>query len=66
LATRLGDDRVLGTVAIWLAVCAVVVMAARMWLRWFDRGPVEWLWHRSHDLLTGRQVRQAGRRHPGP
>ncbi|MGL5867330.1 MAG: DUF418 domain-containing protein [Dermatophilaceae bacterium] len=53
LAARLGVARVPGTVVVYLAVAAVVVLAARWWLRRFDRGPVEWLWHRSHDALAG-------------
>lgn len=52
LAARLGDARVPGTVVVYLVVAAVVVGFARLWLRRFDRGPLEWLWHRSHDVLT--------------
>lgn len=54
LAARLGDLRVPGTVAIYAAVCLVVVVAARCWSRRFERGPVEWLWHRSYAALAGR------------
>lgn len=47
LATRLSPaDRVLGTVAIYLVVAVVITAAAGLWLRRFDRGPLElaWLW----------------------
>ncbi|MFD6858940.1 DUF418 domain-containing protein [Rhodococcus sp. NPDC060090] len=40
------------TVAVYLAVCAILVAASRLWLRRFRQGPVEWLWKASFDLLT--------------
>ncbi|MET4612686.1 uncharacterized protein ABIC28_003679 [Rhodococcus sp. PvR044] len=54
LAARLSPDaRVPATVAIYLGVAAAVIAAAHLWLRRFQRGPVEWLWHRSYLLLAG-------------
>ncbi|WP_460696904.1 DUF418 domain-containing protein [Nocardia thraciensis] len=44
--------RVPFTVAIYLAVCAIMLIFAHVWLRRFDRGPVEWLWHNSYRALT--------------
>ncbi|RDI50912.1 uncharacterized protein DFR68_105389 [Nocardia mexicana] len=44
--------RVPFTVAIYLAVCAIMLVFAHLWLRRFDRGPVEWLWHNSYRALT--------------
>ncbi|SEK96696.1 DUF418 domain-containing protein [Rhodococcus maanshanensis] len=62
LAARLSPDaRVPATVAIYLGVGAVVIVAAHLWLRRFERGPVEWLWHRSYLLLAGDgPVRRSG------
>jgi uncharacterized protein len=34
-------------------VVTVVVAFAHLWLRRFDRGPVEWLWNSSYRALTG-------------
>nr|WP_084495173.1 DUF418 domain-containing protein [Nocardia shimofusensis] len=54
LAARVGDEtRVPFTIGVYLLVCAVVVTAAHLWLRRFDRGPVEWLWHTSYRRLAG-------------
>ncbi|WP_448612281.1 DUF418 domain-containing protein [Geodermatophilus sp. URMC 60] len=54
LASRLDPGvRVPATIAVYLAVVAVVVAFAHLWLRRFDRGPVEWLWHSSYRALTG-------------
>ncbi|MCK0090076.1 DUF418 domain-containing protein [Rhodococcus sp. HNM0563] len=40
------------TVAVYIAVCAILVVASRLWLRHFRQGPVEWLWKASFELLT--------------
>ena len=54
LAARVGDGaRVPFTIGMYLLVCAIVVAAANLWLRRFERGPVEWLWHTSYRRLTG-------------
>ena len=53
LAARLDPAvRVPVTVALYLAVVAVVVTFAHLWLRRFARGPVEWLWNASYRALT--------------
>ncbi|WP_372494198.1 MULTISPECIES: DUF418 domain-containing protein [Nocardia] len=53
LAARVSADaRVPFTVAIHLFVCAVMVVFAHLWLRRFERGPVEWLWHTSYRALV--------------
>lgn len=41
------------TVLLYLAICATMMIAAAWWLRRFERGPLEWLWHRGYDLLVG-------------
>ncbi|WP_459546862.1 DUF418 domain-containing protein [Nocardia sp. X0981] len=46
------DHRLLFTVAVYLVVVAVIALFAHYWLRRFDRGPVEWLWHTSYQRLT--------------
>jgi uncharacterized protein len=54
LASRLDPGvRVPATIAVYLAVVTVVVAFAHLWLRRFDRGPVEWLWNSSYRALTG-------------
>ncbi|TCN54103.1 uncharacterized protein EV641_105128 [Rhodococcus sp. SMB37] len=40
------------TVIVYITVCAILVIAARLWLRRFRQGPVEWLWKASFELLT--------------
>lgn len=53
LAARFAPDaRVPFTVAIYLTVGAVITVFAHLWLRRFERGPVEWLWHSSYWLLN--------------
>ncbi|MBF6170529.1 DUF418 domain-containing protein [Nocardia blacklockiae] len=53
LAARVSPDaRVPFTVAVYLGVCAVMLVFAHVWLRRFERGPVEWLWHNSYRVLA--------------
>lgn len=53
LAATVSDAaRVPVTIGVYLLVCAVIVTAAHLWLRRFDRGPVEWLWNASVVRLT--------------
>lgn len=40
------------TVAGWLVVSTLVMLAAHLWLRHHARGPLESLWARSYDLVT--------------
>ncbi|MEU1523639.1 DUF418 domain-containing protein [Nocardia rhamnosiphila] len=53
LAARFAPEaRVPFTVAVYVTVCAVIALFAHCWLRRFERGPVEWLWHSSYRLLN--------------
>lgn len=53
LAARFAPDhRVLYTVATYLVVVALIALFAHYWLRRFERGPVEWLWHIGYQRLT--------------
>lgn len=40
------------TLAGWLFNNALVLAAAHLWLRRWPRGPLEWLWAKSHGLLA--------------
>lgn len=54
LAARFSPDaRVPFTVAVYLVVALVIVCFAHLWLRRFDRGPVEWLWNVTYRRLAG-------------
>lgn len=54
LAARVPDSaRVPFTVAIYLFVAAAIIAFAHLWLRRFERGPVEWLWNRTYRALAG-------------
>ncbi|MGD7707415.1 DUF418 domain-containing protein [Microlunatus sp. Y2014] len=52
LAQVPADDRTWLTVAAFVGLCAVMVTASHLWLRRFERGPVEWLWARGYALLA--------------
>ncbi|MCP2277943.1 DUF418 domain-containing protein [Nocardia amikacinitolerans] len=53
LAARVSPDaRVPFTIAIYLVVSVIIVTAAHLWLRRFERGPVEWAWHASYRVLA--------------
>ncbi|MGY0499799.1 DUF418 domain-containing protein [Nocardia sp. FBN12] len=52
-AARVPDTaRVPFTIGIYLLVVALIVGFAHLWLRRFERGPVEWLWQRTYRLLA--------------
>ncbi|MFD4443057.1 DUF418 domain-containing protein [Nocardia sp. NPDC058519] len=54
LAARVSDSaRVPFTVAIYLLVAVAIITFAHLWLRRFERGPVEWLWNRTYRALAG-------------
>lgn len=36
----------------WLAVSTILLVGSALWLRRFRRGPVEWVWHASHQRLV--------------
>lgn len=56
LAARFAPEhRVPFTVAVYLVVVTVIALFAHYWLRRFERGPVEWLWHMSYQRLTRAQ-----------
>jgi uncharacterized protein len=55
LASRLADARPWWVVGLWAGICAVLLVAAPLWLRRFDRGPLELVAHRLY----------ASRRAPG-
>ncbi|MGK8557003.1 DUF418 domain-containing protein [Nocardia gipuzkoensis] len=53
LAARISPgDRVPFTVGVYLLVSLVIAVGAHLWLRRFERGPVEWLWHVSYRALA--------------
>ncbi|MEV6320056.1 DUF418 domain-containing protein [Nocardia sp. NPDC051787] len=53
LAARVSPgDRVPFTVGVYLLVSLIIALGAHLWLRRFERGPVEWLWHVSYRALT--------------
>ncbi|WP_439651209.1 DUF418 domain-containing protein [Nocardia panacis] len=53
LAARVSPDaRVPFTVGIYLVTAAIIGAAAHLWLRRFERGPVEWMWNLSYRALT--------------
>ncbi|WP_238418945.1 DUF418 domain-containing protein [Gordonia sp. 'Campus'] len=59
LAQRLdGTTLVPVTVGLYLSIAIVLVIVSHAWLRRFDRGPLEWLWHRSYDLIAARTEQQ--------
>ncbi|MCH5644602.1 MULTISPECIES: DUF418 domain-containing protein [unclassified Gordonia (in: high G+C Gram-positive bacteria)] len=41
------------TIALYLAISATMIVLATLWLRRFNRGPLEWLWHSSYQRLAG-------------
>ncbi|RZL75130.1 MAG: DUF418 domain-containing protein [Rhodococcus sp. (in: high G+C Gram-positive bacteria)] len=54
LAARLGGESVVpATVVLFGAVSATLIVVSHLWLRRFDRGPLEWLTHRGYERLTG-------------
>ena len=42
----------LNMVIAWAAVTALLVVFRTWWLTRFPRGPVEWVWHLSHQRLV--------------
>ncbi|MFC9895633.1 DUF418 domain-containing protein [Nocardia sp. NPDC127579] len=40
------------TIGVYLLVSLIIVTAAHLWLRRFERGPVEWLWHTGYRFLA--------------
>ncbi|MBF6180453.1 DUF418 domain-containing protein [Nocardia otitidiscaviarum] len=55
LAARVSADaRVPFTIAVYLGVAAAMLVFAHLWLRRFDRGPVEWLWNACYRAIAER------------
>ncbi|MCJ1672715.1 DUF418 domain-containing protein [Rathayibacter sp. VKM Ac-2929] len=50
LAVSAAPWRVPVTIGVFVLIAAIVVLAAHLWLRRFDVGPVEWLWRRGEQL----------------
>jgi len=66
VAAQISDaQRAPATVAIYLAVIAVVMCFAHLWLRRFRRGPVEWLWNTSYRALADRTTHRPTGTAPG-
>lgn len=53
------EQRVPVTVAIYLVVAAITMTFANIWLRRFDRGPVEWLWNSTYHAITRPRTNRA-------
>jgi uncharacterized protein len=58
LADRFADAPSWWVAGLWATVCAVLMVGASLWLRWFDRGPLELLVHRVQEM--GRAPARAG------
>lgn len=41
-----------GTIVAWAAISAILIVFSAVWLRFFSRGPLEWLWHVSYLWLV--------------
>ncbi|MFC4128634.1 DUF418 domain-containing protein [Nocardia rhizosphaerae] len=53
LATRIPAAALVPfTIGVFALVVALIALFAHLWLRWFERGPVEWLWQRTYRLLA--------------
>lgn len=60
LAERFAGAGPWWVLGLWGGVCAVLVVAASWWLRFFERGPLELLVHRVHALTLRRRRGPAG------
>ncbi len=61
LAGRIDESqRLTVTVLLYLALCPVIMLAAHLWLRRFERGPLEMAWNASYRGLSGRNGRAGG------
>ncbi|MHC3002926.1 DUF418 domain-containing protein [Gordonia sp. GN26] len=59
LAQRLDPQTVVPvTVLLFVGISALLMFASRAWLTRFERGPLEWLWHRSYSALDSRFARR--------
>ncbi|MFI6865477.1 DUF418 domain-containing protein [Nocardia sp. NPDC050406] len=53
------NARVPFTVAVYIVTAALMLVFAHLWLRRFERGPVEWLWQASYRALAERKPASA-------
>lgn len=61
LAGRIDESqRLPTTVLLYLALCPLLMLAAHLWLRRFDRGPLEAVWAGAHGGLARRRAAAAG------
>lgn len=49
------NARVPFTIAVYIVTAALMLVFAHLWLRRFERGPVEWLWQVSYRTLAERK-----------
>jgi uncharacterized protein len=61
LAERFAGTGPWFAVALWTGVSAVLLGAAPLWLRRFDRGPLELLMHRLHQPVRPQRAGRSGR-----
>lgn len=53
VASRLSASTVVpATIAVFALVSVAMMVFARLWMRRFERGPLEWLWHESYVRLS--------------
>ncbi|MEV6276955.1 DUF418 domain-containing protein [Nocardia sp. NPDC051832] len=53
LAARVAPENYVPfTIGMYVLVSLIIITAAHLWLRRFERGPVEWLWHSSYRFLA--------------
>ena len=50
-------DPLIGTILMFLVIGALVILFAKVWLRFFPRGPLEYVWDVSFRFLTRRRPR---------
>ena len=54
LAAKLDSTTVVPvTVMLFLVIAGLLMVGSRLWLAHHDRGPLEWMWHRGYDVLSG-------------
>ncbi|MEE3851473.1 DUF418 domain-containing protein [Gordonia sp. LSe1-13] len=59
LAARLDPTTVVpATIALFVAITVVMMLGSHLWLTRFERGPLEWLWHRGYERLASTSPRR--------
>lgn len=53
-----GPWSVVATLVIYLGIAGVLIALSAVWLHFFRRGPVEWLWHDTVDKVAGLSARR--------